>query len=390
MALEIPSNRPARRPGPPVAPVRFPLALGDCLKAVAGRQICTSPGLWAASGEAALEIAFEGIRDLGDGAPAQVVVPDFICPSVPNAVRAAGFEPRLCALDPRTWFYRPQVLRQVLGAETAAVVVVSYFGFLPRIQPECQALLAGVPVVEDLAQSYGTDAAPLTPRTLFRVYSFARGKSLPLAWGGRVDAVGEAPRSWMVSQGRRRDSQRRDTGSVLASCVNLTLSQVQSLVLHPWIWRFVPIPDRLVASAELKPRRGVPTWPVTRYAEEARALQREIAVRGRNARRIASRIADLPGLDFPRDEEAFTLGVALRFPLIFEQATIADTVRERLAAERVLKGPNDFDDYIGPTANAASIARRLLTLPTYSGSERAQDAAVEILRQVLVGSPGDA
>ncbi len=75
--------------------------------------------------------------------------------------------------------------------------------------------------------------------------------------------------------------------------------------------------------------------------------------------------------------------MALRFPVLFDDPAAAEEVRRRLREDRILKGPNDFEDYAGGGAHAASIARRLVTLPTYRGSEAAQDAAAEVIRRVL-------
>ncbi len=363
----------------PVAPVRFPLALGDCLRAVLSRGP-QPPGLFVSSGQEALELALRGVKQLhAEDRGEEVIVPDFICPSVPAAVRDAGLVPRLCELEARTWFYRQDLLAEAVGPSTCAVVMVSYFGFAPAAPPGLDALLERTAVVEDLAQSYGiTELRAPWDRPAFRAYSFARGKSLPLGWGGLVVGGGDVERRWLETLGRRRVR-----GGVLESVLNLALSQVQSLVLHPAVWRRLPVPERFPPAAGAKGRRGDPRWPVTRYVGASRSLAPEIAIRRRNAQRLARQLRGCPGLHLPAtDEGALSRAAALRFPIIFEEAAVAGEVRRLLAEERIVKGPNDFDDYGNASANAATIARCLVTLPTYRGSEAAQEAATAMIRQV--------
>ncbi len=366
--------------GSAVAPVRYPVALVDCLRAVFGRG-AKPRGLFVASGQEALEIALRGVKELhSEDRGDEVVVPDFICPSVPAAVRDAGLVPRLCELDATTWFYRPEALAEAVGPSTCGVVAVAYFGFRPTLPRGLESTLQGVSVVEDLAQSFGVaglDAPWGDPA--FRIYSFARGKSLPLGWGGLVTGGGAAEQRWLETL-----AGRRAPGSIAESLFNLTLSQVQSLVLHPAVWRLLPVPEQLPSTERGKRRHGDPRWPVTRYVGDCRSLAPRIAVRRRNARRLARRLQGCPGLHLPAtDEQTLSCAAALRFPVIFEQIAAAEEVRRRLAVEKIIKGPNDFDDYGESSDRARRIARRLVTLPTYGGSESAQEAAVSVIRQVL-------
>ena len=50
-------------------------------------------------------------------------------------MRDAGLVARVCELEGRTWFYRPEPLSEVVGPSTCAVIVVSYFGFVPSLPP---------------------------------------------------------------------------------------------------------------------------------------------------------------------------------------------------------------------------------------------------------------
>ncbi len=363
-----------------MAPVRYPLALGDCLRAVF-RRSRPPQGLFVSSGQEALELALRGVKELhARERGEEVVVPDFICPSVPDAVRGAGLVPRVCELEARTWFYRQDLLAESVGSRTCAVVVVAYFGFAPSTPARFDPKLGGVPVVEDLAQSYGIGGlGEPWDQPAFRTYSFARGKSLPLGWGGLVTANGEIERLWLEDLG-----SRRAPASVPESLVNLALSQFQSMILHPAVWRLLPVPERFSPAKRGKRRHRDPGWPVTRYVGASSSLAPEIAARRRNARRLARLLRSCRGLHLPAtDDGALSRAAALRFPVLFEEAAAADQVRQRLRDEKIVKGPNDFDDYAGTSVNATAIARRLVTLPTYRGSESAQGAAAEVVRQVL-------
>ena len=371
-------HRTGARRRPLAPPVRYPTALGDCFRAILRPGAPEPVGLSVGSGQEGLEVALGFIRTFDERATGQaVVVPDFVCPSVPAAARVAGFEPRPCELDPATWTYRPEALEAAVDDDVAAVVLVAYFGFLPD-SGELEPWLAEVPVVEDLAQAFGVEeGVGLWPTSSFRVFSFARGKSLPLAWGGWLTGRGRREREWLEAE-----AARRGPGSAVSAGCNLALAQLQCLVLTPAVWRWLPLSERMVRGGAVRARRGPLGRLVRRYVAATRTLAPEIEARRGNVRRMVESLTDVEGVGVA-ESVAAARGVALRLPIVFDDSEAAGAVRAALRREGVIKGPNDFDDYVGGSENSAAIARRLVTLPTYRGSEAAQEAAVAILRREL-------
>ena len=118
-----------------VAPVRYPLDLAGTLRSLvrtaAGRAPAL-PGTLAGSGEDALVLAFEGLVDASRLAAGDtVVLPDFVCSSVPRAVERSGLRVRFAALDPARWGYAPGALESALDEGARAFLAVSYFGLPP-------------------------------------------------------------------------------------------------------------------------------------------------------------------------------------------------------------------------------------------------------------------
>jgi dTDP-4-amino-4,6-dideoxygalactose transaminase len=373
--------------GMPVPPVRFPLALGNFFRAILRMTDPPPEGLYVSSGEEALEIALRGTRDLhGEGRGTEVIVPDFVCPSVVRAVRSAGLEPRICELDPHSWFYNLDALEATIGTDTCAVVVVAFFGNLPVLdlpsRARAMSILNSVPVVEDYAQAFGLEQSGKSwPGSVFRIFSFGRGKSLPLGWGGLLEGLDDAGKSWLT-RWRAQNGKYR----ILENLVNLVLSQAQSLALHPLLWRFVPISYDLMETTDFRHGRGGLGWPVTNYIAVSRSsLRKEVSARHRNVDRLVERLQPCPGIQmaFGSKDRGPTEGVAVRFPVLFEDPETAEAVKRAIADGRIIRGPNEFYDHVGPTENAASICHRLLTLPTFSGSERASERAADLIRKFL-------
>lgn len=372
--------------GTQVPPVRYPLAPRNVLRSILGMTNASPEGLYLASGEEALGIALRATRELrGEGRGTEVIVPDFVCPSVVRAVRSAGLEPRLCELDPHRWFYNLDALEDTIGTDTCAVIVVAYFGNLPVLDPSSRAramsILKSAPVIEDYAQAFGLEQPKKSwPGSVFRVYSFGRGKSLPLGWGGLLEGFDEAAASWLT-RWRAQNGKYR----LLENLVNLAMSQAQSLVLHPLLWRFVPISYEMMETTDFRKGRGDLGWPVTNYVAASRqSLREEISARHRNIGRLVDRLQSLPGIEMAFGGKQYpTEGVAVRFPVLFEDPEIAETVKRAIAEEGVIRGPNEFFDHVSSTENSASICRRLLTLPTFSGSERALERVADLIRKFL-------
>lgn len=133
------------------------LPSGNCRKEVTNRlarryDIPQTDVHLTYSGTAALHL---GLRTLADGMGSEVIVPDYICPSVAVAIRRAGYEPVVTEIDWPTLSIDVTALDDAVTAETAAVVVPHVSGVpgpIERIREQYPELV----IVEDVAQAFGS------------------------------------------------------------------------------------------------------------------------------------------------------------------------------------------------------------------------------------------
>lgn len=368
------------------SPVCFPVRLADIFRTLVVTKPPRPGCEYFSSGRMALAVALRCLPDYHRNARREVILPDFICSSVTQAILAAGLTPVFCALRPDTWFYDTTELRKSLNDRTAAVLIVYYFGQQPDLDEQerslVEELLANVPVIEDLAQAYGFDyreGAPFV--SAFRFYSFGPGKSLPMGYGGLTQVVDPDLADRLSSLSRK--IQRQGTVSGL---LNLARCWVQSLILRPSLWPyFWRLADKYHHEAAEGPwREG------TRLANQAatyivcadHTLQREIAVRRRNALWLRQHLDQLDALTMPSAKN-LERGVCLRFPVVVRDRTETDAVRRRLHAEKILVGGGNWADFGGNRPQAIDLGHRLVALPTYSGSESIRALIVDVFYEVL-------
>jgi dTDP-4-amino-4,6-dideoxygalactose transaminase len=98
-----------------------------------------------------LLLAFRAL-DIGRGD--EVIAPPFTFFATAGAIHNVGATPVFCDIDPRTFNIDPLAAAAARTSRTRAVVPVDLFGQIAPIE-DIAARLAGVPIVEDAAQSIG-------------------------------------------------------------------------------------------------------------------------------------------------------------------------------------------------------------------------------------------
>ena len=371
------------------SPVRFPARLADILRSsVTGKP--RSPGrVFFSSGRMALAVALRCVADDHDPARREVIIPDFICMSVAQAVVAAGLSPVFCALTPETWFYDIEALRKRINDQTAVVVVVYFFGQEPDLDDQqrnlVEELLKDVPVVEDLAQAYGFDHKESVPfGSAFRISSFGPGKSLPMGYGGVTQVVDLELTDRLSSVS---DTIKQE--GTFSGLFNLARCWVQSQILHPSVWPFFwRLADKFYHTGDEEPwHEGVrlSSRAVTYVFCSDHTLQQEIAARRRNALWLRQHLEPLEALTMPSAEN-LARGVCLRFPVIVHDLSKAQAVLRGLHAEKILVGAGDWSEYSDTRPGAVDVSQRLVALPTYSGSESIHTKIVDVFYQAFENS----
>jgi perosamine synthetase len=119
----------------------------------------------------------------------EVLIPGYTCYSVAASVVNAGLKLRLYDLDPATFAPEIKSLEENLGKNTLAVLVQHLFG-IPVQMDDIKDLSSrmGVWLIEDAAQGLGGSIAGRLLGTTgdFGLFSFGRGKPLPLGSGGAL------------------------------------------------------------------------------------------------------------------------------------------------------------------------------------------------------------
>ncbi|MFH1094431.1 MAG: DegT/DnrJ/EryC1/StrS family aminotransferase, partial [Candidatus Omnitrophota bacterium] len=115
------------------------------------RNIGTDYAIAASTGTAALHLALLalGIKD-GD----EVIIPNYVCRSVLNAVQYVRARPVLCDVDLRTFNILPDLAKKLITPKTKAVIAAHMFGC-----PADMDLIKKMDifVIEDCAQSIGAE-----------------------------------------------------------------------------------------------------------------------------------------------------------------------------------------------------------------------------------------
>jgi dTDP-4-amino-4,6-dideoxygalactose transaminase len=144
----------------------------------------------AGFGRAALAVALRAVAP--DLRGERVLVPDFICSQVLEAVRQAGATPTFFPIR-RDLTVDVDAFRAALDGSVRAAVVAHYFG---RVQPDVATLAAlcrqrGVPVIEDCAMALGARCDRLPAGRFADVAVFSLTKS-DWCYGGGLIATGSA------------------------------------------------------------------------------------------------------------------------------------------------------------------------------------------------------
>lgn len=116
-------------------------------------DVGVSFALTCSSGTTALQMA---LMALGIGPGDEVVLPAFTFAAPLEVVLLLGARPVLADIDPATYCIDVDSVARLITSRTKAIIAVSLYGQPADFERlNCLAMLNGLPVVEDAAQSYG-------------------------------------------------------------------------------------------------------------------------------------------------------------------------------------------------------------------------------------------
>jgi dTDP-4-amino-4,6-dideoxygalactose transaminase len=134
------------------------------------------------SGTAALHLA---LLALGVTDKDEIIVPSFVCTAVLNAVLYTGANPVVVDIDPETHNISVDSVKRAVTKQTKAVIVPHMFGCPAEIEKLSE---LGIPVIEDCAQSVGSDYDGQKAGSfgILSVFSFYATKVFTTGEGGMV------------------------------------------------------------------------------------------------------------------------------------------------------------------------------------------------------------
>jgi len=318
----------------------------------------------ANSGRTLLYLLLASLRQRDGGERKEVALPGFTCYSVAASAARASLRIRPYDLDPGTLQVDMDSLMRVAGERTLAIVVQHLFG-VPTVLQDVRAFAQrqGIWVVEDCAQGLGGRVHDLPLGTVgdFGLFSFGRGKPLPLGGGGALVSPHEMDVASTLPEAHGWGAV--EFLSFLATQV-LSTRGLYGLAerLPLGLGRTVFDPD-FVAGA-------LPVW-VDRLGAESLPSLASLQARRSDIAQIyrvvcpPKQVLPVP----PGCSAAYP-----RFPLMAGPGPLSLDLR-RLGVRRMY--PNALVDeetmgawlaeQVGPTPGARDIARRLLSLPTHGG-----------------------
>jgi perosamine synthetase len=133
----------------------------------------------------------ELLKKLKKNSPAktEVLIPGYTCYSVAASVVNAGLKIRLYDINPATFAPEIKSLEENLEKNTLAVLVQHLFGIPVKLEDiNAAASKSGAWLIEDAAQGLGGSIAGRLLGTIgdFGLFSFGRGKPLPIGCGGAL------------------------------------------------------------------------------------------------------------------------------------------------------------------------------------------------------------
>jgi len=143
----------------------------------------------ANSGRALLYLLFEALKRKDGGTRNEVLIPGYTCYSVAASITKAGLKIKVYDLDPATLQPDFNSIRNSTSEKTLAIIFQHLFGIpTPADEFKAVAETKGAFLIEDAAQALGGSIDDHRLGTIgdFSIFSFGRGKPLPIGGGGAL------------------------------------------------------------------------------------------------------------------------------------------------------------------------------------------------------------
>jgi perosamine synthetase len=294
----------------------------------------------------------------------EVLLPGYTCYSVAASVARAGLKVNVYDLDPATLNPDMDSFKKAFNSRTLAVIVQHLFGVPSRFSDIMDlAKETGVPVIEDAAQALGgsTGGKPLGTLGDFGLFSFGRGKPLPLGCGGALVAKDPGMLKDMHSEQPRL-------------CYSIPFVTLAARIFsHEKVYRIMETLPLGLGETVFDPGFTIGPMPIS--ASRMGSLSLNNLERLNEHRRSIAQIYQkmFPGnMTLPISDS--DKAVYTRFPLVKSKGVISSLLM-RLGCRRMypkaIKDEPEISRFLAQgslnTPGAREIAEKLVTLPTHMG-----------------------
>lgn len=303
----------------------------------------------------------------------EVILPAYTASSLIIAIQKAGLRPVLCDISLDDFNMDANLLPDIVSKDTLCILGVHMFGIVNKGLRGLKRRFSDVFVVEDCAQSLGSEIDRTFVGNLadISIFSFNRGKNFPTYGGGCIATNSEKIANKIVAQNRKTKRQS------LSQRILIPIKIIAlSLAVRPLIYG--------LCSPILSPFREVapPTdFEVKKYTDFQAAVALSLLKRiedfsekrYENGIRLIEGLRDIEGIILPKISEN-TRPAFNRLPVVFEDSKRSIKVEKALSkagieTRRMYLKPLHHMFDLGykkedfPIAN--HFAEKLLTLPVH-------------------------
>ncbi len=185
--------------------LRSALWCGDDLVQGIRKYLNASECVLGISGRALMSCLLMALKGKADSKRTRVLIPGYTCYSVAASAVRAGLGIACYDLNPQTFEPDMESVHAMAGPETLAIIGQHLFGIPTSMEGLMSAAgSVGASLIEDAAQGLGGTLRGKQLGTLgdYGLFSFGRGKPLPLGTGGALVGEPEVLRSLVLDNGK--------------------------------------------------------------------------------------------------------------------------------------------------------------------------------------------
>ncbi len=332
------------------------------------QQICSYLGvkqcILANSGRTLLTLLLQVLYKQDNKQRDEVLIPGYTCYSVAASIARAGLKIRTYDIEPETFYPDMDSVKKNINGKILAILSQHLFG-IPISIDELHDLAQKnhITHIEDTAQGLGGNLLGRSLGTTgdYGLFSFGRGKPLPLGCGGAL--IGSD----------KTVMERICAGDSTKGYKQLAITACAKILSHPGIYGFLERLPLGLGQTVFYPNFSVSSMPeaVKRLGAITLSKLNEL-----NAHRNC--IAKIYTDNLPIDRTVPVLKgsepVYTRFPVMTARQSIPRTLRKlgvrRMYPKAINKEPAIYSylaDRKQTMPGAMTIAQNLITLPTHSG-----------------------